>query len=351
MRRRSSQGLVSVQTSTKRCKVSPASSGDAIGDFHNFDLQCERQAVPVSAALTMPDNTTPADENNGKLRFAPGDEVECCTSDGWWVQGTVIALHGKYVDGESTMSATCSSDDTTTHEAPYCIMINDDRSVVTASDGMVRKRCSRAPDQRALPERVEDIVAEQIEFCDPRRTLCAEDFFDILTDLTETVTRVMVEEGRNEFDNRDRAFITQSVRRSVHPGPGASEAMVLVAPSRTGCSNTQNVEKMRFSRLDHVVCRLQGHWASGVVHAMESAADSPAQEKPQCIYVMLDGPNNSNSKISMAAVNEKNDRLVAVPEDACHLQRAATAYHKDCITAVHDRSSPCTVRSNLVRCH
>ena len=138
-------------------------------------------------------------------------------------------------------------------------MLIEGSSLIWASDGMIRARRSLS-DQRALSERVEDAVAEQIDFCDPRRTLQADwAYFDLLKDLTETVTRVMNQEARQEFDDRDRAFITQSVRRILQPGPGAaspdsapdSEASLPLRASLFRCGGSERAKR------PDVACHLQ----------------------------------------------------------------------------------------------
>ena len=299
--RRAAQEPIDVRASMKCCKKSPASSsGLPIDD--GLGLRREHEAIPVNARLTTRQNNCAVDGNHRKDRFAVGDEVDCCDADGWWFDGVVVALtHSDSVEDDMM--------------ARYQVMLNGDNRLVWASDGTVRTRSSRTSDQRPLPERVEDAVAEQIESWDSQRTLHADDFFCILTDLTETVTRVMNEEARQEFDDKDRAFITQSVRRLVHPGPGASEAMILTSERS---STEQAAEpRLRLRRLDHVVLRLPGQrqWASGVVHAIdESSADNEVQEKLQYVHVMLDEPDGMST-----------NRLVAVPEDACHLQRSASS--------------------------
>ena len=80
-----------------------------------------------------------------------------------------------------------------------------------------------------------------------------------------------------------------------------------------------------------MVCRLQGHaeWVSGVVHAVDetTAADQIHPRRAAIVHVMLDAPDGLGT-------NGGTNKLVAVPEDACHLQRSAT--------------SPRSVRSVLV---
>ena len=171
-------------------------------------------------------------------------------------------------------------------------------------------------------------MSGQIEYADPENTLVADDFFYVLTDVTETVVRVMTDEGRAVMADDDRAFISRRVHALVHPGPGASEAMTVTHEySHLQRGGSEGAEQMRVQRLDHVVCRLagslalEGRWASGVVHVAGPAGppivgDEDARREPgraggatrAYVHVRMDGPNG---------------RLVAVPEHACHLQRAA----------------------------
>ena len=80
---------------------------------------------------------------------------------------------------------------------------------------------------RPLPLVVEDAVNDQVACADPDRTLSSDDFFFVLTSVTETVVRVMTRCSRSEMDEEDRAFIARRVRKMVHVGPGASLAMMV----------------------------------------------------------------------------------------------------------------------------
>ena len=162
----------------------------------------------------------------------------------------------------------------------------------------------------------EDAVAEQIKLCDPEGTLQADDFFFVLTDVTDTVVRVMKEEQRTELDDTDLAYITQRVRSMVHPSPGASEAMMVThhAPERLEDRNVSDgAKEHEIKQLDHVVCRLaRRKWASGVVHSIDAGtADDDGAAMLARVHVTIDAPNGCTRS------------LVTVPETACYLHRAA----------------------------
>ena len=119
-------------------------------------------------------------------------------------------------------------------------MLADEGSLIWApadTDDVIRKLSVQAEsrprprDRRAEHEsRVHYAVSWQIDACDPRKTLDASDFHFVLTEVTETVMRVMGEDGRTELDDEDRGFITRRVAALVQPAPGASEGpMVVVA--------------------------------------------------------------------------------------------------------------------------
>ena len=75
---------------------------------------------------------------------------------------------------------------------------------------------------------------------------------------------------------------------------------------------------MKFQLGDHVVCRIgcQRNFSSGVVQGVideegrEEGAGQGQGQMVRLVHVMTDRPNS---------------RLVAVPEDDCHLQRAGPA--------------------------
>jgi hypothetical protein len=326
--------------SNKRCKVSSPQSINAKTTLHGFDLHRERIAVPVSVCLATPENNGNMVMDHRKERFAIGDEVECCDADGWWSHGIVTALRR----GDEPIFSPWQDD--TIASPQYHVRIMNDSSLIWASDGNIRVRRSRETDLQALPERVEDAVAQQIELCDPQRTLHSDDFFSVLTELTETVTRVMDEESRQDFDVKDRAFITHSVRSMLRAGPGASEAMILASPFG-GCHSesaeyTHRNCKMHVTdlrRLDHVVFRLQGQreWASGIVQRIEKRSagdqvqiDNESQGRLLRVYVTLDAPNGLSTTTSRTTTSKSNQNQtvvrVRVLEDTCHLQRTATMY-------------------------
>ena len=170
--------------------------------------------------------------------------------------------------------------------------------------------CSRpAQDPRALELRVEDAVAAEMDHCDPHRTLDGSDYFNVLTDVSETVTRVMREQGRPELGEHDHGYIHWRGHELMRPGPGASEAIVV--PQMQSTRGSQEAPPVRFEQLDRVVCRVDGRreWASGVVHlhpVNDGSTESQGQPTMPCVHVMVDG-----------------GRLIAVHENDCHLQRAA----------------------------
>ena len=116
---------------------------------------------------------------------------------------------------------------------------------------------------------------------------------------------------RYALDDEDRAYITRRVSKLVHPGPGASEAMMVTNRSyqRSEAMQSEGAKQMLFQQLDRVVCRLEGErkWASGVVQRPEESASQEANAPPY-VHVLVDPPIC---------------RLIAVPEEYCHLQRAA----------------------------
>lgn len=154
-------------------------------------------------------------------------------------------------------------------------------------------------------------MSGQIDACDPQRTLAADDFYHVLTEVSDRVMSVLVRDARAELDDEDRAFITQRVRWMVRPGPGASEAMV-VADGR-GKLAPEGAKPIEFDRGQRVVCRLGGKdkWAAGGVvqqHAAATDDDGGGLTKPCYVHVMMDPPHC---------------RLIAVPAADVHLQRAA----------------------------
>ena len=202
-------------------------------------------------------------------------------------------------------------------------------------------------DRRAQLLYVEDAVSAQMDARDPKRTLDASDFYHVLTDVSETVLRVMGEGGRIAFNAEDRAFIKWRVGSLMSPGPGASEAFVLTAsalhpvasaPLMSASSGVNSVSSgvvtasaphpgpqdskvakpMQLQRFDRVACRVgsEHKWLSGAVHlhASESSAGHDAENLGQqtvlpYVDVMLDPPDS---------------RRVVVREEHCHLQRAAS---------------------------
>ena len=110
-------------------------------------------------------------------------------------------------------------------------------------------------------------------------------------------------------DGEDLAFIRRRVQELVQPGPGASEGMVVYdyeeASRRCERQRAAAPSTERFQRYDHVACRLDGGtWASGVVHL---------HAKLPFVHVKLIDPDDMYN----------HGRIIAVPEGACHLQRAA----------------------------
>ena len=152
----------------------------------------------------------------------------------------------------------------------------------------------------------------QIDMCDPQKTLDAADFFYVLTEVTNIVEEVMRRDSRFELDEEDRAFIMRRVQTMVQPGPGASEAMIVKESERK--KNVEGSTPTPFQRFDHVVCRPDREhlWLAGVVREYVHAIDEDGPENHgqarRYVHVMIDAPDN---------------RLLAVPEDECHLQRAA----------------------------
>ena len=52
-------------------------------------------------------------------------------------------------------------------------------------------------------------MAEQIDACDPERTLHADDYHNVLNEVTNVVMGVMMRDSLTELDAQDRAFISR----------------------------------------------------------------------------------------------------------------------------------------------
>ena len=274
-------------------KKSEASLDRVLG-VRGVDLKPSPKAIPVDVCLTTPDNKQKLAEV--VLRFDLGDAVECNMEDDRWLRGTVVALHRRDTGGECY---------------PYQVMVDDGNLIWVPSDSECVIRARRVLPKRSRREQhlcVEDAVSEQIDAVDPQRTLSAADFHHVLTEVVEKVARVMSEDARTELDDEDHAFVHRRVRRMVHPAPGASDAMMLTECRR----DFKGAKPMRLRRHDHVVCCFGGErkWVSGNVHATsEDHAQMHGRTSIRYVHVMVDRPDM---------------RLIAVPEDDCHMQRAAT---------------------------
>ena len=217
------------------------------------------QGLDLHTALTASTSAIPVkayEEKQGvgdvvaavALRFAVGDEVETKV-DGSWLRGTVVA-HSPVCSSSHLEEAWRCSDcslppplDQEGSTAPYQVMLIDEGSLIWApsdSDRVIRARSVHpelvpptgtgaadsdgspklqpwdARERRAQKIKIEDAVSGQLDVFDPQRSLDASDFYHVLTDVTDTVMRVMGEEGRTELGNEDRAFITRRVQEMVH---------------------------------------------------------------------------------------------------------------------------------------
>tara|TARA_B110001452_G_scaffold210206_1_gene180578 strand:- start:265 stop:1101 length:837 start_codon:yes stop_codon:yes gene_type:complete len=214
------------------------------------DQQRALQAIPVNANIITLEKNQKTEV--AALRFAIGDQVECNMQMAGWLHGVVVALYDKNTQVRSLKKAALRRRPPSplTHAvlppwqdelvAPYQVMLADEGSLIWApadTDDVIRKLSvqaasrTRPRDRRAEHHsRVHCAVSWQIDACDPRRTLDASDFQFVLTEVTETVMRVMSEDGRTKLDDEDRGFITRRVAALVQPAPGASEGpMVVVA--------------------------------------------------------------------------------------------------------------------------
>ena len=289
-------GTTVLAPNNKRCKHTRQNCLDTrVRSIRGFDLQRALQAIPVEANL-VPRRSDRSKRTDPLLRFALGDPVECLVDR--WLSGTVVALNQRDEDGV---------------HVPYQVKLSDQSGALlwVPSDSDCVIRCRRERPRFAAPpsdrrSRVEDAVAEEIEAWDPQRTLSAADFHYVLDATADRVIRVMKEDARTDLDSEDLAYIARGVRRMVQPGPGATEGMVVIDDQRKHGRDVQ-AEPVRFQPSDRVVCRLgRRSWASGVVRT--HAVNDENARFLSCVQIMTDSPDS---------------RIVDVPENCCHLQRAA----------------------------
>ena len=316
---------VNVLAPPKRCKLTEELALDRLLGSHVFDQRANK-AIPVNACLVPPEQAAraaeaaeAAEELLERLERRGFDSCSEASNTSMERRGT--DARSAAILAPKDKAASSASDDLSwtlvsrqkQHSPPLLLASEQNACQMPAR---VRSQLTPA-ERRAHLLRVEDAVSQQMDACDPERTLDAADFHNVLTDVTETVMRVMNEGARTEFNDEDRNFISWRVKCLVRPGPGACEALTVpeFGMELQGKRRIEVAKPMRFQRLDRVVCRLGGNnWESGVVqHAHDDAHDDAD-----------DAENHGHQTEPRSSVHVMIDScLVVVPEDDCHLQRAA----------------------------
>lgn len=146
---------------------------------------------------------------------------------------------------------------------------------------------------------VEDAVGWWIQEFDPRQSLHASDFQDVLDEVSRKVLKAMDREERTELDDEDRNFISRRVRKMVRGFLDQYEA--------------ERTKPTRFKRGERIVCRLGGErpWASGSVAGIN--VDRPEDPSgPKLPYVVK--------------IDPPQPRLISVPHDINDLCRAEVCF-------------------------